>query len=314
MKKSFALALLLVSVACGESEKRKPEPEATLEDTARIYLEAAKAAQGVSGFVEDSSCDSLLFSGLAGAAGLSVDLLAARRDDQRWERRPRSLGSCLEQGESKSSVSRDMLLGVLWWSWRERKLAVAEELLAAALRDNLVVGEWDGSVEGFNRVVVTPGLLGTMASVVYALGGSDVAARHIPLSSLAVPRGYQRHLHALHLRLRAEASCAEVPSCRPEEQLTDSAKETLKGYAKEDPNNPLFPAVLGDVSRASFLLTELWPSDRLPTSEDWCEPWRIQRADVDLSLTPCQLPEGPKTHSGADFLFVYSMLTWEGPR
>jgi hypothetical protein len=300
MQKSCALVLLLCAIACGSHKEDVPEPTATVEDTARLYLELGRAVQGTSGFIDAESCDSVLFSGLAGAAGMPVDLLAARNDNLRWERRPTSFGSCLSSGESKSTVSRDMLLGVLWWAWRERQLAVAEELLAAALRDDLVVGEWDGSVEGFSRVVVTPGLLGTMAQVVYALGGSDVAVRHVPISTIPVPRGYQRHLHALHLRLRHEAG----------DEISDSAKETLRTYEKEDPNNPLFPAVLGDAPRVSFLLTKLWPSDRLPTSEDWCESWRIQRADDDLSLNPCQ--EG-KTHSGADFLFVYSLLTWRKP-
>lgn len=292
--------LCILAVSCGERRDPPSEvgysPSPALQAQAELYLRLAKEQQGASGFVEAEACDSVLFSGLAGAGGLKVDLLDARRPDGRWERRPLSLGSCLEQGLSKSSVSRDMLLGVFWWAWREGRLDVLEDLKQNLVANRGVFGESDGSLDGQSRVLFTPTLAGVLYRLLAALGGERSAVRFVPDLANPVPRGFQRHLHALSLALRQEAG----------ETLSDAARGVLELYKSEDPKNPLFPAVLGEKALAEKLLTEGWPQGRLPTGADWCSIWKLERADNDSSLSPC--PEKQKVHSGGDFLFVYSLL------
>lgn len=286
------ILLFLFLMACSSKKHETPErwePPANLVEQADLYRSLAK-----SGFVEPSSCDSLLFSGLAGAAGLQVDLLSARRQDGRWERRPLSQGPCFPT-LSKSSISRDMLLGVLWWAWRERRPDVLEDLFQYAVSHDLVLGEHDGSLDGRARVLATPALLSVLARAVEALGGPHHRLADLPLVEFPVPRGFQRHLQALLVGLDREVTGS----------LSDHNRSLLEAAAEDDPLNPLFPAVLGDKDLAAELLTKGWPAGKLPSGENWCEVWKPQRADDDPSLKPC--PE-KGTFSGADFLFVYSLL------
>lgn len=286
-----AMLLLLLVLACGKADNTPYPLSPALEEQVAFYKE-----HGLEG-LDRSSCDSTLFLGLAGAAGLQVDLLAARQPSGRWARRPLELGDCLASVESKSSFSRDMIQGVLWWAWRNRRLDVVEDLYKQLARDGGRLGEDDGSLDGFGRTIVTPQLLGTIVAVRHALGGKDGLERWIPVSLSPASKGFERHLHALHIALRLEVT---------QEKPSQDVKALFKLYANEDPGNPLFLVLAGRKNEAAALLERVWPKGRLPNNTDWCAQWRLERADDSNGLKPCL--DEPKTHSGADFLFVVSLL------
>jgi hypothetical protein len=189
-----------------------------------------------------------------------------------------------------------MIQGVLWWAWREKRRDVVEDLYRQISRDSGRLGSGDGSLDGFGRTVVTPQLLGTIVQVRKALGGKGGLELLIPLSLAPASKGFERHLHALHVALRLETGT----------RRTEEIKKLLDLYANEEPENPLFLALAGRKAEAVRVLETVWPKDRLPTNEDWCSQWRLERATGSSGLKPCL--ETPKTHSGADLLFVASLL------
>ena len=97
------------------------------------YSQLVTDQQDSYGFLHVDRCDSTLWSGLLGAAGVPVDLTAARDSSGAWYRRPLSYAECYDCGGSKSTVSRDQLLGVLWWAWRSQRADVLLDLLKYAM-------------------------------------------------------------------------------------------------------------------------------------------------------------------------------------
>jgi hypothetical protein len=294
------LFFILALVGCGP--KAKPEStthsvelrEAVIEKT-KLYLSLGKTVQDEAGFVMYEACDSLLFSGLYGAGGGVVDLRAARDESGMWHRRPLAYPECYGES-SKSTISRDMMLGVLWYIWETQDLELAEELFAYGKTHEWIMG--DGNLW---RIYFTPGLQATLAELIYRLGGPDYYAYR------AIPQSYSRnvdyaaHLDVLHILLRGELTG----------KLEKSAKDVLEYNFKRESKNALFSYAWHRYSDGNqddtyaLLLNEAWwPSDRLPTSADRCEGWLLQR-DEGEDWAPC---DDDKTHSGGDFLFVAKLL------
>lgn len=246
----------------------------------------------ISGFVDSSHGDSLLFSALASVGGLSVDLLAAREDSGKWHRQPLKL----PQEAAASSISRDMLLGVMWWCWRKQRLDVAEALWQYGHKNQWVMGTGDVS-----RTLLEPGLQGTLALLIAELGGKKRLARFMPQIWNTGMTDYEAHLQVLHILLRGEV----------EGYIDSHQMNILIEQNYRQPLNPLFEVAFarysdGDMTKASIglLIEPWWPSDRLPKASDRSEPW-LQQRDYGAGWLP-----GTKdlTHSGADFLFIASLI------
>lgn len=299
----FALATLLLFLSllgCGpktdaKSTTHSVEEREAVAAKASLYLSLGSTVQDSDGFVMSEACDSLLFSGLYGAAGGVVSIDAARDEKGAWHRRPLALGECFGDG-SKSTISRDMFLGLLWYILEYQRLDLAEELFAYGLEHDWVMGEGDVS-----RIYFTPGLQATLAELIYKLGGKDRPAYRAIPQSYPFNTGFAAHLDVLHILLRAELTGS----------VEKKGKEVLKYNALRSPRNALFSYAWhrysdGDQSSTYALLLDetLWPADRLPTAKDRCEGWITQR-DEGSDWEPC---EEDVTHSGGDFLFVARLL------
>lgn len=262
------------------------------------YLSLLPTQQDHFGFIHADTCDSLLFSCLLGCVpGVEVDIWAAYAllTTKQWYRRPLSprYPECLECGGSNSTLSRDMVLGLLWYAWVKRDLDIPETILRYALPRLGVIGKSDGSWAGRTAAWLPPGMLATAAEVSYRLGGPNRWwLRWIPQFESPNVMGYEAHLSVLHQLLRRKLTGEPVKYHHDDAQ----------------PNNPLFCYAAGNLATAQSLLNteQWWPADRLPTSADRTEPWLPQR-DFGPSWRPSTMPP-VRMHSGGDYLFVQALV------
>jgi hypothetical protein len=287
------LAIIVLLTACGApADHNEPAPAG--------HRELLHTVQDENGFVETVRCDSLLFSGLLGSVpNVDVDLLAARDEAGQWFRRPTK--DCLATSRSKSTISRDMLVGVLWWSWRNDRLDVIEDLIQYASDHDFVMGQHDGSLEGRGRVILSPALAMTMAKLRLKLGGADSVYAHTPLVWPTIEPGFQRHLQVLHILLRAELDGG----------VSAQEASLLATYVKEEPGNLLWQAAarrhLNHNATGWVKLADKYPLGRLPSARnEWCDEWPVQRSANSKGQLPC--PESTRIHSGGELLFAITIL------
>ncbi len=300
-----------------------------LQEKFNLYLKLVKTQQKEAGFIYVDECDSLLFSGLIGCIpGIQVNVDAAHDPDTlQWLRRPRTLPPCydcsqpwsfwsrikeialtltkkdLSQGYWKekiqtvferggSSISRDMFMGLAWYTFHNKRLDISESVINYALSHWLIMGEGTPT-----RTFMTPGLLSTWAWISYRLGGpSRPWLRYLPQSESKNVVGFQAHLSVLHILLR--------------NKLTDKSKykDVLEYQYRRQPMNPLFAIAAGYTSEVYTLLmnSQWWPENRFPSSKDRSSDWLTQR-DYGKDWLP-DVESEEVVFNGGDFLFTAALL------
>lgn len=264
------------------------------------YLELIKTVQDESGFIQSDECDSLIFSGLVGSVpGVSVNITDARDNEGMWHRRPTHLPSCYDGTPNATTISRDMLMGLAWFTWKNKRLDISEQVVKYALKHYLIMGKSVSTQNLFAKCMITPGLLATYAEISYRLGGPNRWwLRWIPQIESKSVKGFQAHLCMLHCILRKELTG----------KLPQRIEDVVIYHAQREPKNPLFQYAVENYADACSVLLDssLWPAETLPTRNDRKEPWLLQR-DYGTDWQPSQ--ENPqKIHSGGDFLFVSSLV------
>ena len=262
------------------------------------YLQLLPSVQDHYGFVQSDECDSLIFTGLTGSvAGAHIKDITAAYDSYKdqWHRRPLEW-PCYMGGYSSSTISRDQLLGLAWYCWRNKRLDIAEKIVRRALRCVGKMGEGN-----LNPIMMSPGLFATYCWICYKLGGSNYWwARWFPADMGSKKlQGYQAHLQVIHRLLRSELTG----------KVTDKDKEIYTHHAKRQILNPLFQYLAGNVDKAVELLLHKvwWPEGRLPTKADRAEPWLIQRDFAAHDWEPAK-NRLDKIHCGGDFLFIADLI------
>lgn len=261
-----------------------------MDDKFKLYLKEVVAVQDKYGFIYSDECDSLLFSGLLGSVpGTAVFINAAfDASSGQWQRRPLNLPACYPD-HSKSSISRDMLIGLAWYAYTNNRLDISEQVIRYALAHYFVMGQGP-----LSRTFMTPGLLSTYAWISYRLGGpSRPWLRYLPQIESKSVTDYQAHLSVIHIILR--------------NKLTGKDKygDLLAFHADREPENALFQFAAGRVDKAYTILNnkQYFPDDRLPRKSDRKAEYLWQR-DYGDNYKP---GDSEKILSGADFLFVYAL-------
>jgi hypothetical protein len=225
-----------------------------------------------------------------------VDILKARDKDGKWFRRPIGYKECYSNNESKSTISRDMMIGLLYWLYYNNKGQEAEELLKYGRDHNWVMGEGDLTATFF-----TPALQATLALVIEKLTGNKYLEVNYP-QSFSKNESYQAQLTVLHILLRAKILG----------KVTDKEFEILKYQHDRVPSNALFSYGYHKYSDgnqeetlAILLNTQLFPNNAIPNTNNYCTDWLWSR-DPGADWQPC--PEENETWTGGEFLFVAKLL------
>ena len=306
-----AIIAILVAVFAGCSKPKETTNDTlTIQEKFQLYLDLMPAG-GI--YLDD--CDALLFNGLAGSVpGVEIDLQRWRAETGLYLRR------CVQEYEdcyharkpdgsrmSESQCSRDMYLGLMIWLYHAdwvpvlERLEIAREIFARGEANGWVMCEGDRTRTKFSN-----SMIGTLAWLIYHLGGEDHPERENPLYTLAITgleTGFERHLAINHAYLRAELTGRMAPA----------TLAALAIFVERDPHNPLAQVVYhryddGDQENGiSLLMDEThWPNDRLPDSSNHCGKWAIQRDSDSDDWKPC--PDPLEIHSGGDWLYVASII------
>lgn len=297
------LPLLFLLVSCGRSGIKEPEGYQVSAEVLSRYATLKVESRDVMdqhGFVEAEKCDSILMSGLTAVGrGERIDLYSARGYNGQWYRRPLTYPECFSSGGSKSSISRDMFVGIIWYLWRTQDLDGLKAIHQYGEEHDWIMGE--GVI---SRTAFGFGLQSTLGAAIRKLEGKSLGGI-VEISDPWLPGAtdFEAHLQVLHILLRGEIYGS----------LSDSAINRLKQQSSRQPKNPLFQYararwVDGDYSSAEqALLQGPWPGDRLGTELDYCTPWVIER-DYGPNWFPCEQVSENKRHSSGDWLFVAGLL------
>lgn len=266
-----------------------------LEEKYDRYKEMIKGHQDEHGFIITERCDSLLFSSLLSCSLNNVNIKAARDSQGWWHRRPLSYPNCFPNS-SASSISRDMITGLIWYLYFNKDLTAAEETLELYKKHSFVMGQGDPS-----RLILMPGLEATIASIIYKLGGkSRWFTRHQRQTYPKNLTGYEVHLLVLHALLISRLSG----------HIRSNVLDSFKAYAEKNPCNALHQFAYslyidGNMNMVTELLLNegWWPTDRLPTNRDRDSEWLTSR-DCDYGYSPSPNPSPIKEFTGGDFIFV----------
>jgi len=270
-----------------------------LTKKASLYSKLVPKHQDSSGFILTNKCDSLLFSSLLDAASpeLNIDIEAAQDNLGAWHRRPTH--DCGEAfNNSRSTISRDMMVGLFWSIWRNKRVDLAVSLMEQ-LKSNLYYLEGQGTA---GELLMTPALLNTLALIIKELKGPEYTVELLLPAVFSKKDGFVAHLTTWHIHLRGE-----VLGKIPERDL-----DVIKYHVNRNPENPLFHAVYhkytdGDQSKAISLLLDdkEWPTSSLPTTTEHCDEWPIQRNYKEKDWGPCA-PE--VEHTGVELVVLYNLV------
>lgn len=301
---AYSILMSIVLISCGRFEKNKSKetkenPNLSLLQTKNdLYLQLIQPKLDESGFILHEDCDSLLFTGLLSSAqSINTDITAARDPNGQWFRRPLS-----KPCSSASTISRDMLIGVMWYAWRNNRLDIAEDLFEYGRSHTWIMGEGDKS-----RTIFTPNMQSTLARLIFKMGGASYVERNIPMSWASNLDGFEAHLQTLLIALHGEMYG----------QISGEMLSKVAALRQNNPNNALFSYIYskyttGDQSEAVNILLNksLFPEKSLPTNANYCTEYLWQRDQLDAETTssdwlPC---DKTKEHTGVDFLFVSGLI------
>lgn len=297
--------IFIFIIGCGtilpskNTSTSSPSSYQSLEKKSEVYSNLVKYKTDENGFILTEACDSLLFSGLLSAAkvNMQVDIRAAQDENGNWHRRPNH--DCgPEFDNSRSTISRDMMIGLMWHLWRHQDVNTATELLDD-LKSNLYFMEGEGTA---GELLWTPAMLSTLAHLILKLDGPRYPLElALPVSYSEEP-GYVAHLIAFHIGLRGEILGG----------ITSSELDLLKLHKEREEQNPLFQAVYhkyldGNQDKAINLLlnSQEWPANNLPTTVEHCDAWPIQRDYSEKDWGPCNPYE---EHTGAELIIIYELF------
>ncbi|SMF22751.1 hypothetical protein [Pseudobacteriovorax antillogorgiicola] len=270
------------------------------------------------GWMEDTYCDGLLFNSLRAVAGAPVDMFLAEdpqvpgRFYRNWRQDCYKNHLADKPNSSKSTISRDMLIGFLHWTLSEQRADLATNLVNYGKSRSIqgiplawVVGE--GQI---GRAEMPPGLIQNAYDVIEKITGTPSPLRDVNFQVWSSCNGYPCHLQTLAALLR----------WRLDGQLSSQAMTTLEAVADREIHNAMYNAVYGRIAISDIhierayqsLLNEQWfPGDRLPSNRDRKGHYIFERDYIkNGSTNPSWLPsdEPKKVYSGTDFLFAAATI------
>jgi len=235
------LFLIAFCIACGSKEKLAPQADDL--EILRSYYEDNLAK--LKGIPSKTDCDGLLWAGLAKAGGVELDLDAFQSDSGELHRRPSK--DCYETGDSRSSVSNDMIVGWAWGVYYSKDAKALEKFLQFAEDNKMIVGK---PKNGVGEVLVKPNVQGLLGRLSYHLKLGSRPYGGIRLPYQESNKDYVKHIQTLMIALDGELS----------DKMPELDIKLVCKYAKEDKDDYLMAAVCsvynGGITDAINLLIE----------------------------------------------------------
>lgn len=261
------IILLFCLTGCGKvGDKPTTTPTDELNTRYSTYLGLTPGQTDSNGWVSADICDGLLWNSLWSVAGGNVDIYKAQISPGEWERNAN--GQC-------TSISRDMILGLMLDLWVKRDLTSVNNLISYGEAHGFQmnsVSETDGAD------IMSPDIISTMYLERDKLGG----AKNILLEAftdnwfIGGQTGSNADLQVIHLLLRGLM----------EGSITSYDLGLLQTLANNNPDNAWFNSVFhrfkdGDQTQATnSLLNEDWfPAQVLPTNQEYCESVFLYQRD-----------------------------------
>lgn len=242
-KLQYILAVLLIT-SCG---KKKSESEVSvspiagkLHDAYKSKLAEAKAsADPTTGWLEQSECDGMLWTGKYNCGGGEAKLSYAEYPDVpgKFNRRPPPYCGA-DFGNSATTWSRDMGMGLIASAWCTKDRDILERHASYGTKKNWIMGEpfADG------RVVYTPSIIGILYQAIYSLGGSDTTARSFPSIYSSGLVDFEAHLQMVDIWLRGEFDGRER---NLELDATSTQWSRIKEHSDRQANCPFYQYMRG---------------------------------------------------------------------
>jgi len=221
-----------------------------------IYSEVEASLDPDTGWPSNADCDGLLWSSLAGALGFPVDISLAEYSPGEMHRRP--FKACWTESEgdvgSKSTISRDMLVGYMSYLWARKDLAALQRLADYGEKSDWIMGQPSHLV---SRVLLTGNGIGIVGRAIYELssGSDDRYYRRTGYLFPSVTQDFERHIQTQGILLQDSVDDS-YNLTRINSEMLDRLIENVAAF----PLDPLFSAALGrftgDQNGTLFLLMQ----------------------------------------------------------
>jgi hypothetical protein len=238
--------------------------------TPQVDVGVSPRKPNLEGILEPDKCDSLLFTALAASHNnTGADISQFRAMPGRWFRTVE--WSCLDEGRSRSDISRDMFLGLFWYIHKHGRVDWAKEIWEYGKEHSWKMGRDNGTPEGIVASYLPPTMVQTLHMLLekFGLFQPSTVIDLIPALGTSKEEGYTRHLHMVHCALRRELGKGD-----------GGCKEAAALYLAQDPKHPLF-------HRVAQLYRVEGEIPQPPRPQDRCHPWPIQDPTGHEHWTPC---------------------------
>lgn len=235
----FFIAVMAI-FSCGKKEDPKALPLRLAKELKDAYEkktnEAKETFDKETGWPSALDCDGTLWAGLAASAlGDSVRLDFAEIEDGRIGRRPKTKPSCYPN-ESKSTVSRDMVLGFLYGAYRSHDDQMFRKFHEKSRSTNWVIGDpWP---ERAGEVLLNGNLVGLMGRMACKFDQGCPNYSKIPPMNSKSETDYVQHLTALFILLNGEVDEGMIVTTA----IPKADKELIKWQLDMHPSDALFNA------------------------------------------------------------------------
>lgn len=248
-------------------------------------------------------CDTLLFDALGVIGGQRVNL-GFFFDGKRWFR---TIGrDCMETGNSKSDISKDMLKGVTLAILNANDRNFMQKTVDYLRSSDWFAGDAINHKVRVSRCFISPPQRAEMCEVLAKLGGSDLKhLRAIPVCVSKNQTNFRQHLEALTILI-----CHFTRG-----KISRSMLSAIKHYIERYPDNAVWAFlhdiyVSGNLKHTMKILKDerYFPRNRLPTSDDRKAKYLWER---DLNEYQPDDSAVKKVYPGTDLIFVVGLIEWE---
>jgi hypothetical protein len=254
------LLIILTLTGCSYLQKHEAKDDSAVDLTAlkakyeTVYSEVESELDPATGWPSVHDCDGLLWSGIACSVGMPTRIELSEYSPGEIHRRPAPACWNDTDGDvgSKSTISKDMLLGYSMCLWQRKDLSAFQRLADYGEKNEWIMGKPNSLV---SRVLMSPNLIGILGRSIYTLSGGkdDRYYRRTGYLFPKVEADYERHLQVQGILLQDEIDSQYNLTAINGEML-----DRLLENADKEPNDPLFAAALGkftgDQSKALELL------------------------------------------------------------